>query len=181
MEEKYLVYHLHTQLSSLITNIDSVNSFNDDIKRAKEYGMTALAFSEHGNVYEWKHKKDAVEKAGMKYFHAIEAYITEKPFWENEDGENVVNFIKSKGIAKLDYVIGTHPHEDHIGGLDDVINNIDVDKIYLPKIQTNTKTYEDVLKAIQNKKISSFNKGDKFTIGDANLEVMTDSILDKKI
>ena len=99
----------------------------------------------------------------------------------NEDGENVVNFIKSKGITKLDYVIGTHPHEDHIGGLDDVINNIDADKIYLPKIQTNTKTYEDVLQAIQNKnqKINSFNKGDKFTIGDANLEVMTDSILDK--
>lgn len=99
----------------------------------------------------------------------------------NEDGENVVNFIKSKEIAKLDYVIGTHPHEDHIGGLDDVINNIDTNKIYLPEIQTNTKTYEDVLQAIQNKnqKISSFSKGDKFTIGDANLEVMTDSILDK--
>lgn len=99
----------------------------------------------------------------------------------NEDGESVVNFIKSNGITELNYVIGTHPHEDHIGGLDDVINNIDVDKIYLPKIQTNTKTYEDVLQAIQNKnqKISSFNKGDKFTIGDANLEIMTDSILDK--
>ena len=99
----------------------------------------------------------------------------------NEDGENVVNFIKSKGITKLDYVIGTHPHEDHIGGMDDVINAIDIDKIYLPKIQTNTKTYEDLLQAIQNKnqKISSFNKGDKFTIGNANLEVMTDSILDK--
>ena len=99
----------------------------------------------------------------------------------NDDGQEVVNFIKSKGITKLDYVIGTHPHEDHIGGLDDVINNIDADKIYLPKIRTNTKTYEDVLQAIQNKnqKISSFNKGDRFTIGDANLEVMTESILDK--
>lgn len=100
----------------------------------------------------------------------------------NDDGQDVVNFIKSKGITQLDYVIGTHPHEDHIGGLDDVINNIDADKIYLPKIQTNTKTYEDVLQAIQNKnqKISSFNKGNKFTIGDANLEVMTDSILNKE-
>ena len=99
----------------------------------------------------------------------------------NDDGQEVVNFIKYKGITKLDYVIGTHPHEDHIGGLDDVINNIDADKIYLPRIQTNTKTYEDVLQAIQNKnqKISSFNKGNKFTIGDANLEVMTESILDK--
>lgn len=99
----------------------------------------------------------------------------------NEDGENVVNFIKSKGIIKLNYVIGTHPHEDHIGGLDDVINNIDVDKIYLPQIQTNTKTYEDVLKAIQNKnkKINSLKKGDKLQVGMAEFEVMTDSILDK--
>lgn len=99
----------------------------------------------------------------------------------NEDGENVVNFIKSKGVTKLNYVIGTHPHEDHIGGLDDVINNIDVDKIYLPQIQTNTKTYEDVLKAIQNKnkKINSLKKGDILQVGVAKFEVMTDSILDK--
>ena len=33
----------------------------------------------------------------------------------NEDGKNVVEFIKSKGITKLNYVICTHPHEDHIG------------------------------------------------------------------
>lgn len=99
----------------------------------------------------------------------------------NEDGDDVVNFIKEKGITNLNYVIGTHPHEDHIGGLDDVINELDIDKIYLPNIQTTTKTYEDVLKAIKNKnkKINSFQKGDKFTLGEANFEVMTDSILDK--
>ena len=99
----------------------------------------------------------------------------------NEDGDMVVNFIKDKGITKLDYIIGTHPHEDHIGGMDDVINNIDVDKIYLPSVQTNTKTYQDVLQAIKNKnkKITSLKKGDKFNVGEAEFEVMTDSILDK--
>ncbi len=99
----------------------------------------------------------------------------------NEDGDMVVNFIKDKCITKLDYIIGTHPHEDHIGGMDDVINNIDVNKIYLPAIQTNTKTYQDVLQAIKdkNKKINSLKKGDKFNVGEAEFEVMTDSILDK--
>ena len=101
----------------------------------------------------------------------------------NADGKEVVNFIKEKGISKLDYVIGTHPHEDHIGGLDDVINSdLEVQNILMPKIQTNTKTFEYVLDAISNKglTITAPKKGDYFKIGEANCEVMTDSILDEK-
>ena len=100
----------------------------------------------------------------------------------NEDGEDVVNFIKDKGITKLDYVVGTHPHEDHIGGLDDVINSdLEITKIYMPQIETTTKTFEDVIDAIQNKglTITSPKKGDTFNVGNASLEVMTDSILDE--
>lgn len=100
----------------------------------------------------------------------------------NEDGEDVVNFIKDKGITKLDYVVGTHPHEDHIGGLDDVIDsNIEIENVLMPKIETTTKTFEDVVNAISNKglTVKAPNKGDTFTLGDSNLEVMTDSILDE--
>ena len=100
----------------------------------------------------------------------------------NDDGENVLNFIKDKGITKLNYLIGTHPHEDHIGGLDNMINSdLEIENILMPKIQTNTKTFEDVLDAISNKglKVTAPSKGDTFKIGDSNCEVMTDSILDK--
>ena len=41
----------------------------------------------------------------------------------NDDGDLVVNYLKEKGVQKLDYIIATHAHEDHIGGMDNVINN----------------------------------------------------------
>jgi len=78
LAKNYTVYHLHSDLSSGTTNIDSVTKFKDYVKYAKELGMTALAFSEHGNIFEWYHKKQEIEKAGMKYIHACEVYVSEK-------------------------------------------------------------------------------------------------------
>ena len=101
----------------------------------------------------------------------------------NKNGNDVVKFIKEKGIAKINYLVGTHPHADHIGGLDDVINSdLEIENVYMPKIQTNTKTFEDVLDSLKNKnlKVTAPKKGDTFKIGEANCEVMTDSILDKE-
>lgn len=93
----------------------------------------------------------------------------------NDDGELIVNNIKKLGISKLDYVIGTHPHEDHIGGLDDVIDAFDIGTIYMPKVQTSTKTFEDVLDSISKKglTVTAPKIGDKFQVGNANCEVMS--------
>lgn len=76
MTDNYTVLHCHTMLSNATTTIDSVTKFQDYIDKAKECGMKALAISEHGNIMEWWHKKCAIEKAGMKYIHACEVYIT---------------------------------------------------------------------------------------------------------
>lgn len=73
----YFCYHLHSDLSNAVTNIDSVTKFGEYVDKAKELGMKALAFSEHGSCFEWYHKKVAIEAAGMKYVHAAEVYITE--------------------------------------------------------------------------------------------------------
>ena len=92
----------------------------------------------------------------------------------NEAGAKVVQYLKEQNITKIDYLVGTHPHEDHIGGLDDVIDNFDIGTIYMPKVQTNTKTFESVLDSISKKnlKITSPNVGDMFNVGNAKCEVM---------
>jgi beta-lactamase superfamily II metal-dependent hydrolase len=95
----------------------------------------------------------------------------------NDDSNLVVNYIKSQGISKLDYVIGTHPHEDHIGGLDAVINNFDIGKILMPKQPSTTKTFEDVLIAIKNKglKVTSPKVGDTYDLGQAKWIILAPS------
>ena len=93
----------------------------------------------------------------------------------NADGKLLVNYLKNElQVSKIDIVMGTHPHEDHIGGLDDIINNFEIKEIYLPEVITTTKTFEDVLTAIENKnlEITIPNKNDKFSLGEANFEII---------
>ena len=85
----YTIYHCHTDISNLSgAGMDSVTKYQDYVARAKECGMNALCFSEHGNFFLWKKKKDAIEAAGMKYLHGIEIYVAEKLLWETEDNPN---------------------------------------------------------------------------------------------
>jgi competence protein ComEC len=63
--------------------------------------------------------------------------------------EDLINFLKTRKIEKIDYLIGTHPHEDHIGGLPEVLKNFKVEKVYLPNKTANTVIFEDLLKEIE--------------------------------
>ena len=92
------------------------------------------------------------------------------------DGDNVVNAIKALGIEKLDVVIGTHVHEDHIGSMSDIIDNFEVGKFYLPYNATSTTSfYKRLLKSltIKNMGIEEAVIGEKFNIGNAECEIMT--------
>lgn len=110
----YTVTHIHTMLSNGVTNIDSVTRFQDYIEVAHSYGMTAMAFTEHGSVFEWFHKKEALEAAGMKYIHAAEVYLTESLdekvrdnyhcclYAKNYDGVRELNQLISKSFNRQD-------------------------------------------------------------------------------
>ena len=106
MSDNYVVYHLHSDLSNGVTNIDSVTKFQEYIDAAKECGMKAMAFSEHGSVFEWWHKKCAIEKAGMKYIHAVEAYLTESLDEKIRDNYHCVLIAKNfEGFKELNKLV----------------------------------------------------------------------------
>lgn len=79
----------------------------------------------------------------------------------NNDFTTIDSYLKSNSIKTLDAVIATHPHEDHIGAMDDVIKNYDVKSVYAPKATHTTKTFEDFLLAVKSKnlKINTAYKG----------------------
>ena len=92
----------------------------------------------------------------------------------NSDSDLVSNYLKNQGVSKLDYVIGTHPHEDHIGGLDVVVKNFSIDKILLPKVTSTTTTFKDLVTSINNKRmnITTPKVGTSYNLGGATWTIL---------
>lgn len=67
----------------------------------------------------------------------------------NPDGPDVVNYLKAQKVKELAAVIATHPHEDHIGGLDTIIKSFPVKAVYMPNASSTTKTFEEFISAVK--------------------------------
>lgn len=93
----------------------------------------------------------------------------------NDDGSKVVSYLQNMGITQLDIIAGTHPHEDHIGGLDTIINMFKIGKIYMPKVTSTTQTFKNVITAINNKGMTITTPIPGTTVDldpDVNLEIL---------
>ena len=68
------------------------------------------------------------------------------------------NYLNSINIKKLDYILASHPHEDHIGNMYSVIKRYDIGELYAPKITHTSKSFEKMVESLisKNKKINVF-------------------------
>jgi len=84
-----------------------------------------------------------------------------------DDDDTIMKYLKKQGVAKLDYIIATHPHEDHIGGMASIIKKFDIGKFYAPKKLSTTATFENMVLALKNKnlKINEAKPGDTLNLG----------------
>ena len=118
MNKNYFPYHIH---SSLSLN-DSATNYKEYVNKAKELGQTAIAFSEHGNIYNFIEKKMYCDSMGIKYVHACEIYLTallEHPSVDNtkykfRDNFHTILIAKNKeGFLELNSIISKAGSEDH--------------------------------------------------------------------
>ncbi len=97
---------------------------------------------------------------------------------ENGHETDVLNYLRSKGVKKLDYIIATHQHSDHIGGLPEVLEEFETDNIIMPRLteaQTPTNsTYTAFLKAVKasGAKVISAKPGLTYALGEAEFEIL---------
>ena len=93
---------------------------------------------------------------------------------DTDDTDTVLDYLEDKKVKKLEYLILTHPHADHIGSAADVIKEYSIGKIIMPAKEHTTKTYEEVLNAIKDKKLKITKPivGDSYNLGTAKFTIL---------
>lgn len=108
--KNYVVYHLHTEDSLL----DSCTNYKLYVDKAVELGQKAIAFSEHGNIYNWIEKKMYCDGHNIKYIHGIECYLTETLDKKIRDNYHTVLLAKNyDGVKEINNLIELSTRADH--------------------------------------------------------------------
>ena len=88
--------------------------------------------------------------------------------------KSIIDYIKKLGISKIDYFVLTHPHADHIGGAPSIINEFEIEKLFMPNCVTDTKIFEDTLDAIENNDVDLIEavSGEEHCLGEIEFKIL---------
>lgn len=108
--ENYVITHLHTEYSLL----DSTTKYQAYVEKAKELGQKAIAFTEHGNIYNWVLKKMCCEENGIKYIHGVEIYLTETLDEKVRDNYHTILLARNyDGVKEINDLVSRSSKDDH--------------------------------------------------------------------
>ena len=108
--ENYTVFHLHTEDSLL----DSCTNYKMYVDKSVELGQTSIAFTEHGNIYNWIEKKMYANSKGLKYIHGVECYLTESLDEKVRDNYHTILLAKNyEGFKEINLLVDKSTQPDH--------------------------------------------------------------------
>ena len=101
---------------------------------------------------------------------------------DNSKGTAVQYYLKEQGITSLDYLVGTHPDADHIGGLDVIMTKFDCGMIMMPEIEREITTYRDVMDAMKYKGYQNtpLVVGTEYSLGEAIFTIVAPATYDRE-
>lgn len=186
-----LILSLFTGCSTTERSAESVSLSTTDYNMLSDAPMTDVTVKQQvsteisGKDADKKANKDAINEVSVHFIDVGQADSIFIDYGDvdilidggnNDDGELVVNYLKSLGTDDIELLVATHPHEDHIGGLDTVIYNFDVEKILKPFLSENSKTSRDFEEAIRSRNIPAENpaQGEVIELGDLKFVVLSD-------
>lgn len=94
------------------------------------------------------------------------------------DKDIVINYLKNQGVEELNYVVATHPHEDHIGAMDEVVEDFSIGKVFAPYVEHTSKTYYNLLEAIilSELKMKQPEIGSEVTLGGSTITFLAPNV-----
>lgn len=93
---------------------------------------------------------------------------------DNDKGTLIQNYLYKRGIKELEYIVGTHPDADHIGGMDVILYKFDCKNVFMPEVENDTYTYRDVVNTLKQKGYVSQmpETGREYQLGKATFTVL---------
>lgn len=93
---------------------------------------------------------------------------------DDTKGTAIQNYLQKRSIKKLDYLILTHPDSDHIGGAPVIITKFDIDKVFVSNFEKDTKTYQKLIQALDDKRLkyTTPGVGTQYALGTAIITIL---------
>lgn len=95
----------------------------------------------------------------------------------DDNSYKIVDYLRQLKVRRIEYLFLSHPHEDHIGGADEIFERFEVSRVVMPEQETNSSYYDEMMRAAKKEgaEIIYASSGNEFEIGDTSVKILSPS------
>lgn len=165
-----------------LTSMGTINRSPNQLVSAKQNNIALVSAKTKSSMAEVKKTKTEEMKVHFLDVGQADCILIESngkymlvDAGNSEDEDEITDYLDKLHVKKLEYVIATHPHEDHIGSMDRIVEKYEIGTLIMPGKAHTTETFQNLLTAIENKglKITAPVVGDVYTLGAADFTILS--------